>query len=93
MQLSKAAAVFFSNFDQIESLGMMVVNDAIDPRDIDNERLNELLEVFAMLESKREETHDRREALCALFGLVGIGSMLQKVIHEVLSNEGEARDG
>lgn len=95
MKLSNAAAIFGANFDQIESLGLQIINQAIDPADEENQKLEELAEVFQLLEQQKDfalRNRNRKQALLAVFGLIGIGSILQKVIDEVLTEE-ESQNG
>lgn len=93
MKFSEAAAVFGANFDQIESLGVAVVEKAISSED-DGSGLDKIVEVFNSLNEKRASamaSGNKPEALVAMFGLIGIGHILDRVMAS-LCEEGENKD-
>jgi hypothetical protein len=94
MKFAEATALFSSNFDQLESLGIEIVEKALSDDDNGNEALERVVNLFLDLDKARAEAmanHDTQAALSALFGLIGIGSILGKVI-EMYSEEGESVD-
>ena len=93
MRFSEAAAIFGANFDQIESVGIAFVEQAISTED-DGSGLDQIVDLFNGLNQKRLEATEegnKREALVAMFGLIGIGHALNQVMNS-LSEEGESSD-
>jgi hypothetical protein len=92
MKFAEATALFSSNFDQLESLGIEIVEKALSDDDKGDEMLDRVVNLFLSLDKARADAlanHDTQAALSALFGLIGIGSILGKVI-EMHSDEGKA---
>lgn len=91
MKFSEAAAVFGANFDQIESIGVEVVERAISSED-DGSGIDKIVQVFNSLNAMRISamaSKNKDEALLAMFGLIGIGHVLDRVMSS-LRAEGEA---
>jgi hypothetical protein len=83
MKFAEATALFSSNFDQLEMLGIEIVEKALSDDDKGNEALDRVVNLFLSLDKARAEAmavRDTQAALAALFGLIGIGSILGKVI-------------
>jgi hypothetical protein len=94
MKFAEATALFSSNFDQLESLGIEIVEKALSDDDKGDEMLDRVVNLFLGLDKARADAlanHDTQAALSALFGLIGIGSTLAKVI-ENFNNAGESVD-
>jgi hypothetical protein len=92
MKFADATALFSSNFDQLEMLGIEIVNNALSDDDKGDETMDLVVNLFLSLDRARAEAMadgDTQRALMALFGLIGMGSILEKVIE---MHKGETDD-
>lgn len=93
-QLREAINYFVAKFDQLEAVGLELVNEAID-EDNDESAAFDLCDVFSRLAEDKAiamQNKDRTAAMAAVFGLIGVSHCINSIIQNEIKGVSDERE-